>query len=641
MGKDHLVPMPSPFLRTFLVSALISVAYGSCVAKMNPYVNGMDQYGFPQVVGYGTGMVMVSGAAGSHDLEVSYDLKGLEANHAAGIHIHTGTTCSDGAYAAGHYFATAVDPWTTTTATSDGNGDTTGKFNVNAGLSMCDVVGHIVVVHSSTARIACGVCYESCTASIEAYPGTSDGMYSSVAGSVAVSGTDQRKYNHYDVGVSPTPLTLSYSLTGVEPGVAAGLHIHTGTTCADADYVSGHFFATDAAYQQSYHAPPARPADPWNPQTTATSTADYCGATSGEFDDVMTGLSISDVVGHAVVVHDGSGVRIGCGVCKKTSECSHRYDTCEAKMDSYPGYTGTLQPSGKVQVFGSPTSGYGYQSNISLTYDLAGLLANYGAPMHIHSGTSCAQVRLWPTQGGQTSSLVAGHYFASPSDPWGTRTLVTDGAGAVTGTISDVHSGLSAAQSVGHAIVVHDGPNRIGCGVCVPTCTATMAAYPGYAGSYSGIAGTVKATASKMSHYSSTIDLDYDLTGVEPNAAGGLHIHIGTTCADASLVSGHYFATDADPWTSMTGVANGAGAVSGTVPPVAAGLGFDAIVDHTIVVHDSLGIRIGCGVCVPDSVTPPVATTSIDTCGELKTAFQTNQCCGDPGKPLSEQIISS
>merc|ERR1712195_88390 len=625
MGKTP-VPMPSPLLRTFLVSALISVAYGSCVAKMNPYVNGMDQYGFPQVVGYGTGMVMVSGAAGSHDLEVSYDLKGLEANHAAGIHIHTGTTCSDGAYAAGHYFATAVDPWTTTTATSDGNGDTTGKFVVNAGLSMCDVVGHIVVVHSSTERIACGVCYESCTANIEAYPGTSDGMYSSVAGSVAVSGTDQRKYNHYDVGVSPTPLTLSYSLTGVEPGVAAGLHIHTGTTCADADYVAGHFFATDLAYQQTV-SNTATSADPW---FQPTSTADQCGATSGKIDTVLTGLQTSEHFGHAVVVHDGSGARIGCGICKKATECGHRYDTCTAKMGLYPGYTGSLQPSGKVQVSGSPGSGYGYKSNINLAYVLAGILPAYGAPMHIHTGTTCVD-----------HGLVAGHYFASLVYPWGTRTLVTDGAGAVTGTIADVHSGLSAAQSVGHAIVVHDGPNRIGCGVCVPTCTATMAAYPGYAGSYSGIAGTVKATASKMSHYSSTIDLDYDLTGVEPNAAGGLHIHIGTTCADASLVSGHYYATDADPWTSMTGVANGAGAVSGTVPPVAAGLGFDAIVDHTIVVHDSLGIRIGCGVCVPDSVTPPVATTSIDTCGELKTAFQTNQCCGDPGKPLSEQIISS
>ena len=157
--------------------------------------------------------------------------------------------------------------------------------------------------------------------------------------------------------------------------------------------------------------------------------------------------------------------------------CGHRYDTCAAKMETYPGCTGALQPSGKVQVFGTPGTGYGYKSHISLQYDLAGLLTNYGAPIliHIHTGTTCGD-----------SQLVAGHYYASPTGPWDdTMTLVTDGAGAVTCTISGVHPGISATSSVGHAIVVHDGPNRIACSVCVPTCTATMAPYPrpGYVGS--------------------------------------------------------------------------------------------------------------------------------------------------------------
>jgi len=618
--------MVSLLLRTFLISALVAVADGSCIAKLQSYMNaagGLNP----------TGMVMVSGAkvsydqqgqrSGEYDLEVSYDLQGLEANYAAGIHIHTGTSCHE-SYVSGHFFATPVDPWTTTTVTSDGNGDTTGKFNVNAGLSMCDVTGHVVVVHSSTERIACGVCYESCTANIQAYPGTTGGKYSSVAGSVSVSGAPA------GVPWARSPwLTLSYSLTGVEPGVAAGLHIHTGTTCADADYVAGHFFATDLAYQQTV-SNTATSADPW---FQPTSTADQCGATSGKIDTVLTGLQTSEHFGHAVVVHDGSGARIGCGICKKATECGHRYDTCTAKMGLYPGYTGSLQPSGKVQVSGSPGSGYGYKSNINLAYVLAGILPAYGAPMHIHTGTTCVD-----------HGLVAGHYFASLVDPWGTRTSVTDGAGAVTGTIADVHSGLSSAQSVGHAVVVHDGPNRIACGVCVPTCTATIAGYPGYTGSYPGwefLTGTVKATATDMFEYVSTIDLEYTLTGAEPNAAAGIHIHVGTTCADANLVSGHYFATASDPWsTTTTSVADTYGDVAGAFT-VAAGLGFEAIVDHTIVVHDSAGARIGCGVCVPDSVTPPIATASLDTCSDVKSVFKTNACCGDGSKPLNEQIISS
>merc|ERR1712166_1566544 len=604
MGDESLNMDTLP--RALLISAaLISVTYVSCVARMGTYPGYTGDYA-------PSGMVMVSGARGSTQLEVSYDLKNTQPNSAAGtqgIHIHTGTSCDEN-HVGGHFYATASDPWSTYAGPTDGNGDTTGKFNVWPGLSMCDVTGHVVVVHdSSNIKIGCGVCYESCTASIKAYPSTSDGKYSSVAGDVSVS-TDG---DVYLTGASPSRLKVGYSLTGVEPGLAPGLHIHTGTTCADADYVSGHFYSSDA--------------DPW---LTLTSAADYSGATSGNF-QVIPGLALSDVVGHAVVVHDASG-RIGCGICERTTECRHRYDTCVTKMEKYPGYTGPLQPSGKVAVFGTPGTGYGYKSHISLQYDLAGLLSNYAAPIHIHTGTTCGD-----------SQLVAGHYYASPADPWDTRTLATDGTGAILGTIAGVHSGISAASSVGHAIVVHDGSNRIACGVCVPTCTATMAAYPGYAGSVN-LAGTVKATATGMDHFSSTIDLDYQLTGAEPSVQGGIHIHTGTTCADASLVSGHYFATASDPWSTTTYQTDGYGAVTGTIAGVAAGLGFNAIVDHTIVVHDSAGARIGCGVCRPDSVAPlPLCNSpgapEISVCGDLKSVFQSNTCCGISAKPLNNSLF--
>merc|ERR1712166_232924 len=390
---------------------------------------------------------------------------------------------------------------------------------------------------------------------------------------------------------------------------------------AGADYVSGHFYSSDAVFQSTHTG--GSSADPW---LTLTSTADYSGAASGNF-EVIPGLTLSDVAGHAVVVHDASG-RIGCGICERTTECGHRYGTCATKMETYPGYTGALPPSGKVQVFGTPGTGYGYKSHISLQYDLAGLSPNYGAPIHIHTGTTCGD-----------SQLVAGHYYASPADPWDSRTLATDGTGAILGTIAGVHSGISAASSVGHAIVVHAGSKRIACGVCVPTCTATMAPYPGYAGPVN-LAGTVKATATGMDHFSSTIDLSYQLTGAEQSAQGGIHIHTGTTCADASLVSGHYFATALDPWSTTTYQTDGTGAVTGTIAGVAAGLGFNAIVDHTIVVHDSAGAKIGCGICRPDSVAPlPLCSSpgapEISSCGDLKSIFQSNTCCGRSAQPLN------
>ena len=55
-----------------------------------------------------------------------------------------------------------------------------------------------------------------------------------------------------------------------------------------------------------------------------------------------------------------------------------------------------------------------------------------------------------------------------------------------------------------------------------------------------------------MDDFSSTIDLDYQLTGAEPSAQGGIHTHTGTVYADASLVSGHYVATASDPWSTTT-----------------------------------------------------------------------------------------
>ena len=107
-------PMPnmqSLLLRAFLISALIpGIVHGSCVARVGSYPGYTGTY-------TPSGMVMVSGARSSNQLEVSYDLKGTQPNSAAGtqgIHIHTGTSC-DEAHVAGHFFATASGPWSTHT----------------------------------------------------------------------------------------------------------------------------------------------------------------------------------------------------------------------------------------------------------------------------------------------------------------------------------------------------------------------------------------------------------------------------------------------------------------------------------------------------------------------------------------------
>merc|ERR1712086_172943 len=267
---------------------------------------------------------------------------------AGGLHIHTGTTCEDANYVSGHFYATTTDPWTTTVTTSDNVGASSGSFSVQAGLTFCDTVGHAIVVHDGTDRIGCGICIESCTASIKTYPSYT-GSHASVAGSVSVAASAALDYK--------STLSLYYDLTGLEPLASGGLHIHTGTTCEDSDYVSGHYYATSA--------------DPW---TTTVETASAAGASFGSF-DVAAGLSVPDIVGRAVVMHDGTD-RIGCGVC---------IPTCTATITTYPGYAGSRTAAGSVTVTGTSER---YDSTLSLSYSLTGLEPSYAGGLHIHTGTA-------------------------------------------------------------------------------------------------------------------------------------------------------------------------------------------------------------------------------------------------------------
>merc|ERR1711957_753804 len=110
---------------------------------------------------------------------------------------------------------------------------------------------------------------------------------------------------------------------------------------------------------------------------------------------------------------------------------------CTASITTYPGYTGSRTAAGTVTVTGN---GEGYLSTLSLDYSLTGLEPSYAGGLHIHTGTT--------------------------SDPW-TTTASSDGSGAASGSFSVMAGNGFSSGAVGHAIVVHDGTDRIGCGVCV------------------------------------------------------------------------------------------------------------------------------------------------------------------------------
>ena len=88
------------------------------------------------------------------------------------------------------------------------------------------------------------------------------------------------------------------------------------------------------------------------------------------------------------------------------------------------------------------------------------------------------------------------------------------------------------------------------------------------------------------------------LGGLETSTMGGIHIHTGVSCDDANNVGGHYYPGMAsDPWTSTMWYSDSMGSsnVKFTVPMFSL-TGMNPVANRAVVVHDSSGNRIACGV---------------------------------------------
>jgi len=128
------------------------------------------------------------------------------------------------------------------------------------------------------------------------------GLYPGYDGSLQVSGLV--------MVMSDWPGTLmTWDLEGVDPLCAnpgdhtapnaCGIHAHAGMTCEDADEVGGHYY-------KDHDKGDAAPPDPW--KTTVYTAIDSQASGSASV------ATFADVVGRAVVVHDHTGGRIGCGI---------------------------------------------------------------------------------------------------------------------------------------------------------------------------------------------------------------------------------------------------------------------------------------------------------------------------------------
>ena len=149
---------------------------------------------------------------------------------------------------------------------------------------------------------------------------------------------------------------------------------------------------------------------------------------------------------------------------------------------------------------------------------------------------------------------------------------------------------------------------------------ANIGKYPNYIGRLNP-GGWVK-----VAFHSTSLTVEAGLTGVESEVTAGLHIHEGETCcpfddvaatdvgASKVSVGDHFYNRQTllqDPWTNEKG-ATYTSLPDGTTDPkqlssgafhLNQGFTYKENIRHVVVVHDSGGIRVGCGVlCDPEAL---------------------------------------
>mmetsp|Transcript_39646 Transcript_39646/g.78018 ORF Transcript_39646/g.78018 Transcript_39646/m.78018 type:complete len:3634 (-) Transcript_39646:369-11270(-) len=121
---------------------------------------------------------------------------------------------------------------------------------------------------------------------------------------------------------------------------------------------------------------------------------------------------------------------------------------------------------------------------------------------------------------------------------------------------------------------------------------AFISSYPGYK------PGKVGGSVSVTKGSNGNLKLTYHIEGLLPFEENGLHIHAGVSCAEHSLVKGHYWQpqSDPDPWGAKTKYKADANGVADGCFEVNAGFTTAEVEQHAVVIHEgTAGVRVGCG----------------------------------------------
>lgn len=257
---------------------------------------------------------------------IDYNLAGVEATcatpnasaaNSCGIHIHSGTSCTNSSSQGGHYYSPAdqTDPWKQTYYIAN---DTvaSGTVYVTYGAMSGETLGRVMIVHDYTgARVTCSVIAgRAQTAKELAFAqNITFAPYPSSPSAVTISGSASLNFQAYKTSIRFELTSKGENLTNNclnGPGPAnnsCGIHIHTNSTssltCANAASIGGHYYSSKFTSTT----------DPWKRATyrSTSCTADLCVSSKGLL-VVDSGFTYPDLMGKIVVVHDYNGARVIC-----------------------------------------------------------------------------------------------------------------------------------------------------------------------------------------------------------------------------------------------------------------------------------------------------------------------------------------
>ena len=265
-----------------------------------------------------------------------------------------------------------------------------------------------------------------------------------------------------------------------------------------------------------------------------------------------------------------------------------------ACIQEFPFYTGDLDVSTSRVLIKFD------EEDMEFKFNLRGAEKEcIGCGLHIHSGTSCEDIK--------------DHFYNDGvENPWSMHYYSSDNHGRAKGS-NVVSNGYGVDENEGHAVVIHGSDGTpYGCGILsksreaaescpkrkedLETCIQT---YPGYEGDLHHVAGEIRISfkgpkGMKPTHQ----QFRYNLKNAETDCEDcSIHVHSGDSCDDEAAIGDHFHnpSYPENPWANgaYKTFSNGKGT---GVFWMDNGYGSSRNNGKVVVLYAKDGTRYGCGV---------------------------------------------